>query len=51
MAPPIPELLQEQWLVTHQEERHSREVRMVIERLSRLLRDHGALFRGEQKLP
>jgi DNA-binding transcriptional LysR family regulator len=47
VAPPIPELLQEQWLVTHQDERHSREVRLVIDRLVQLLRRHAALFGGE----
>ena len=44
---PIPELLQEQWLVTHQDERHTREVRMVIDRLVALTRQHAALFGGE----
>jgi DNA-binding transcriptional LysR family regulator len=47
VAQPIPELLQEQWVVTHQDERHSREVRMVIDRLVSLLKAHAALFAGE----
>jgi DNA-binding transcriptional LysR family regulator len=47
VAPPIPELYQEQWLVTHQDERHAREVRMVIDRLVALLRAHAPLFNGE----
>ena len=47
VAPPIAELLQEQWLVTHQDERHSREVRMVIDRLVALLKQHAPLFGGE----
>lgn len=46
VAPPIPELMQEQWLVTHQDERHSREVRVVIDRLAALLRQHAPLFAG-----
>ena len=47
VAPPIAELHQEQWLVTHQDERHAREVRMVIERLVALLRANTPLFNGE----
>jgi DNA-binding transcriptional LysR family regulator len=47
VAPPIMELETDQWLVTHQDERHGREVRMVTDRLATLLRAHGALFRGE----
>jgi DNA-binding transcriptional LysR family regulator len=47
VAPPIPELMQEQWVVTHQDERHSREVRMVIERLVALLKANAPLFAGE----
>src|SRR6185369_4095617 len=47
VAPPIPDLMQEQWLVTHQDERHSREVRTVIDRIAALLRQHTALFAGE----
>ncbi|HEX4297975.1 MAG TPA: LysR family transcriptional regulator [Devosia sp.] len=46
VAAPIPELLQEQWLVTHQDERHAREVRLVIERLVALLKAHAPLFAG-----
>jgi DNA-binding transcriptional LysR family regulator len=42
----ITELDTEQWLVTHHEERHSREVRTVIERMATLLRAHGELFVG-----
>ena len=47
VAPPIAELHQEQWLVSHQDERHSREVRTVIERIATLLKAHAALFAGE----
>jgi DNA-binding transcriptional LysR family regulator len=47
VAPPIPELMQEQWLVTHQDERHSREVRLVLDRIGALLKAHGPLFAGE----
>jgi len=32
--------------VTHQDERHSREVRMVIERIAALLHANAGLFRG-----
>jgi DNA-binding transcriptional LysR family regulator len=51
VATPIPELLQEQWLVSHQDERHTREVRTVLERLATLLRSHAALFTGEGQNP
>lgn len=47
VAPPIPELLQEQWLVAHHEERHDRAVRKVADRIAALLKAHGPLFRGE----
>ncbi|HWA18182.1 MAG TPA: LysR family transcriptional regulator [Devosia sp.] len=43
----IAELETEQWLVTHHDERHSREVRTVADRLAALFRTHGPLFRGE----
>jgi DNA-binding transcriptional LysR family regulator len=44
---PIPELTTEQWLVSHHEERHRPEVRRVADRIAALMREHGALFRGE----
>jgi DNA-binding transcriptional LysR family regulator len=47
VAAPIPELLQEQWLVAHHEERHDRAVRKVADRILALLRAHAPLFRGE----
>jgi DNA-binding transcriptional LysR family regulator len=47
VRPPLPELLQEQWLVSHQDERHSREVRLVLDRLATLFKAHAALFAGE----
>ena len=47
VAAPIPELETEQWLVSHHEERHTREVRTVLDRTAKLLRAHGALFAGE----
>jgi len=46
VAAPIDELTQEQWLVTHQDERHTREVRMVIDRLVDVLKTHASLFDG-----
>jgi DNA-binding transcriptional LysR family regulator len=51
VATPIRELETEQWLVSHQEERHSREVRTVLDRLRRLLKAHAPLFAGEMKRP
>lgn len=51
VAPPIAELETEQWLVSHQDERHGREVRMVLDRLVKLLRAHAPLFTGEEPAP
>jgi len=48
---PIAELDSEQWLVSHQDERHSREVRTVLDRLARLLKTHAPLFAGERPQP
>lgn len=47
VAPPIGELAAEQWLVSHNEERHRPEVRRVADRIVRLMREHAVLFRGE----
>ena len=47
VAAPISELDTEQWVVSHQDERHGREVRMVLDRVVKLLRDNASLFRGE----
>jgi DNA-binding transcriptional LysR family regulator len=43
----ITELTTEQWLVSHHEERHRPEVRRVADRIAALMKQHGALFRGE----
>ena len=50
VAPIIAELQTEQWLVTHHEERHTTPVRLVSDRIAKLLRANAALFRGEQPL-
>src|SRR5690606_38330347 len=42
VAAPIAELETEQWLVAHEEERHGREVRRVLERLAALLKANAA---------
>lgn len=47
VAPPIPELVTEQWLVVHQDERHNPPVRTVRDRLARLMKQHAPLFRGD----
>jgi DNA-binding transcriptional LysR family regulator len=47
IAAPIPDLMTEQWLVSHHEERHRPEVRRVADRIAALMKAHGALFRGE----
>lgn len=46
VAKPISELLQEQWLVTHHEDRHRPEVRRMASRITRLMQSNAALFRG-----
>lgn len=51
VASPITELNQEQWLVSHHEDRHRPEVRRVADRIVKLMHDHGALFRGELRQP
>lgn len=50
VAPPIPELLAEQWIVTHQDERHAAPVRLVVERLVKLMAGNQALMAGDQPL-
>lgn len=45
----IAELETEQWLVCHHEERHSREVRTVLERMAKLLGKHASLFAGTRR--
>jgi len=47
VAQPISELMTEQWLVSHHEERHRPEVRRVADRVAALMKEHGALFGGE----
>lgn len=47
VAQPIAELTSEQWLVTHHEERHTREVRTVADRIAALMRANARLFAGE----
>lgn len=51
VANPIAELFQEQWLVSHHEDRHRPEVRRVADRITRLMHEHGPLFRGERRQP
>lgn len=47
VSPLITELGSEQWLVTHHEERHVREVRTLGSRIAALMAANAALFRGE----
>lgn len=51
VAPIIPELTTEQWIVTHHEDRHRPEVRRVADRIAGLLSEHAPLFRGELGRP
>ncbi|KKB13722.1 hypothetical protein VE25_00385 [Devosia geojensis] len=50
VAPIITELTSEQWLVTHHEGRHTREVRIVADRIAALMRESAALFRGDMRI-
>ena len=43
----IPELEHEQWLVSHDDDRHNRPIRRMADRLFRLMRDNRQLFAGE----
>jgi len=47
VAPPIPELFAEQWIVAHQDERHAAPIRLVLGRLTQLMAENAALMRGE----
>jgi DNA-binding transcriptional LysR family regulator len=56
VGPPIPELLSEQWLVVHHEERHHPAIHAAAERIAALIGRHRRLFLGEvtpdtQQLP
>lgn len=50
VAPPIPELETDLWLVSHHEERHTQAVRIVADRITGLMREQGPLYRGETPL-
>lgn len=49
VATPITGLETEQWLVTHHEDRHRPEVRLIADRIAQLMRDNRPLFRGERR--
>ncbi len=49
VAAPITEVNQEQWLVSHHEDRHRPEVRRIADRIVALMHEHAPLFRGELK--
>lgn len=49
ISPHITELASEQWLVMHHEGRSEREVRLVSQRIARLMHDHRPLFRGDER--
>lgn len=44
----IDDLEHDQWLVTHDEDRHQRHIRRVSERLRQLMKSHRKLFVGQQ---
>jgi len=43
----VRELEHDQWLVSHDDDRHSKAIRLVSDRLAKLVRSHEALFSGE----
>ncbi len=49
-GPLIPELDHDMWIVAHDDGRHRREVRLVIDRLAALYQRHAPLFSGERAL-
>lgn len=49
-GPLITDLAETQYLVMHNDDRHRPEVRLVIDRLHALFRDHAALFRGDRPI-
>jgi DNA-binding transcriptional LysR family regulator len=49
-GPPIADLMEEQWLVMHDEGRSIPAIRTVIDRVADLLVEHGALFSGQRPL-
>jgi DNA-binding transcriptional LysR family regulator len=51
IEPPIAELVHDAWLVMHHEERHDPAVRLVGQRLARLIRAHRAVFLGAPEQP
>ncbi|HHY51119.1 MAG TPA: LysR family transcriptional regulator [Alphaproteobacteria bacterium] len=51
VASPIAELTQEQWLVSHHDDRHRPEVRRIADRITELMQRHAPLFRGELRRP
>ena len=46
----VKELREGQWLVMHNDDRHRRDVRTVIDRIAALVTAHSALFAGERPL-
>ena len=46
---PIPELVHDQWLVSHDEDRHTQPIRVVANRIANLVRSHRELFAGEKE--
>lgn len=46
----IEELTSKQWITMHNDDRHRPEIRMVIDRITRLLSGHASLFRGERPI-
>lgn len=46
---PIDELAHEQWLVTHDDDRHDKEIKKMTRRIATLIRSQAPLFRGDLK--
>ena len=48
---PIAELTHDQWLVSHDEDRHNRGIRIAAGRVAKLIRGRRTLFAGEEPAP
>ena len=44
----IPALRHRQWIVMNNEDRHRKEIRTVVDRMTKLLRSHADVFAGKR---
>ncbi len=50
-SPPIAELHHEQWLVSHDDDRHERSIRVAAGRIAKLIQGRRDLFAGTTPVP